>query len=280
MISADNEFLGEERQFLGIFDGYGITTFKSVVVEFDLYRDQGSSPPTYDISDNHVSFDFSNITTVAANASNVGVELWNNITTYAWVDYSDEARQLEVSQLEVRVSNNKSRPTSPLLKHTLNLSEVVEEYMWVGFSAGSGDYYSNYNIGDWSFQSSGIPSYSSSVRTRLSKADGGDKLGFPVGIAVGVPTLLLACIFIGIMLHRKFTGVELYRTWSIGRRGYSTVQLEPREELEQVRVFRYQELIEATNGFTEENWIGGGGFGAVYRGVLSDNTQVAVNLVH
>ncbi|KAK1423177.1 hypothetical protein QVD17_18472 [Tagetes erecta] len=40
--------------------------------------------------------------------------------------------------------------------------------------------------------------------------------------------------------------------------------------------FTYEDLIEATNGFSPQNLLGSGGFGYVYKGLLADGTQVAV----
>ncbi|XP_031122271.1 proline-rich receptor-like protein kinase PERK9 isoform X1 [Ipomoea triloba] len=40
--------------------------------------------------------------------------------------------------------------------------------------------------------------------------------------------------------------------------------------------FTYEELVEATNGFAEQNLLGEGGFGAVYKGCLADGSVVAV----
>ena len=40
------------------------------------------------------------------------------------------------------------------------------------------------------------------------------------------------------------------------------------------RIFSYKELQAATNGFSEENKLGEGGFGSVYWGKTSDGLQV------
>ncbi|XP_018435511.2 proline-rich receptor-like protein kinase PERK2 [Raphanus sativus] len=40
--------------------------------------------------------------------------------------------------------------------------------------------------------------------------------------------------------------------------------------------FTYEELARATNGFSESNWLGQGGFGYVYRGILRNGKEIAV----
>lgn len=47
-----------------------------------------------------------------------------------------------------------------------------------------------------------------------------------------------------------------------------------------VQVFTYKELQVATSGFSEENVIGRGDFGVVYRSVLSDGTVAAIKMLH
>lgn len=47
-----------------------------------------------------------------------------------------------------------------------------------------------------------------------------------------------------------------------------------------VQVFTYKELETATENFNEGNVIGNGGFGVVYKGVLSDGTVAAIKKLH
>ncbi|XP_059648550.1 probable serine/threonine-protein kinase PBL7 [Cornus florida] len=53
----------------------------------------------------------------------------------------------------------------------------------------------------------------------------------------------------------------------------------PATKFRGVQVFTYKELEVATDKFSETNVIGNGGFGVVYRGVLSDGTVAAIKLL-
>ncbi|CAM6095752.1 unnamed protein product [Calypogeia fissa] len=275
VISADNSTLGEMGGFLGIFDSYGATSFKTIVVEFDGY--QNSEAPFYDIDANHVSFGFSNITThnVTASASTVNVFLWDNNAKRVWVEYSWETRQLEV-----RVSYNESRPTDPLLKHGVDLFDVVEEYMWVGFSGANyglqdGRWLSNYYVGDWTFQSYGIAA-GIAPSGQSSKKSNGVPVGLKLGVSVGVPTSVAVLCIIVFFLKRRFAGGSGNKKAQTLFPGEDPIQLDGMPER-----FSYQDLSLATRGFEEESKLGTGGFGSVYRGVLpSTGIQVAVKKVN
>ncbi|KAK9161325.1 hypothetical protein Syun_007666 [Stephania yunnanensis] len=56
--------------------------------------------------------------------------------------------------------------------------------------------------------------------------------------------------------------------------------LTPQSRRKGVQVFTYKELQLATQGFREANLIGHGRFGVVYKGVLSDGTVAAINILH
>lgn len=54
----------------------------------------------------------------------------------------------------------------------------------------------------------------------------------------------------------------------------------PATKLKGVQVFTYKDLEVATEKFSETNVIGNGGFGVVYKGLLSDGTVAAVKMLH
>ncbi|KAK9291380.1 hypothetical protein L1049_019326 [Liquidambar formosana] len=54
----------------------------------------------------------------------------------------------------------------------------------------------------------------------------------------------------------------------------------PPSKFKGVQVFTYKELEKATDKFSEGNVIGKGGFGVVYKGVLSDGTVAAIKMLH
>lgn len=47
-----------------------------------------------------------------------------------------------------------------------------------------------------------------------------------------------------------------------------------------VQVFTYKELEVATDSFSQENVIGNGCYGVVYRGILTDGTVAAIKMLH
>ncbi|XP_021714185.1 probable LRR receptor-like serine/threonine-protein kinase At5g10290 [Chenopodium quinoa] len=96
------------------------------------------------------------------------------------------------------------------------------------------------------------------------------KVGVIVGVVVGlIGIILVGCVLFFICKSR----ITRYR-----REIYVDVAGEVDRTIAfgQLKRFAYRELQIATDNFCEKNVLGQGGFGKVYKGVLGDNTKVAV----
>ncbi|KAK7828135.1 L-type lectin-domain containing receptor kinase VII.1 [Quercus suber] len=251
-------------------------------VEFDVFKNQEFD----DINANHVGIDMNSLKSVEAhdagywpnsqgsNNTNSGAQdeksfkelkLNSGENYQVWIDYSDSLINVTMAPVGL------ARPQRPLLSVPLNLSQVFVDEMYVGFTSSTGQLVQSHKLLAWSFSNSnfslgemlittGLPSFvlpkSSIIRSK----------GFIAGVTVG-----------------GFFGIGLGALFLIKRQRRRAREREEMEEWELEywpHRITYQEIEAATKGFSEENVIGIGGNGKVYKGVLKGGgAEIAVKCI-
>ncbi|KAL5564976.1 hypothetical protein UlMin_028140 [Ulmus minor] len=245
--------------YLGLFSqnmSSNATGNRSIVaVEFDSFMND------WDPSSDHVGINVNSIISVANVTWNSSIK--NGRLANAWVSYNSTTHNLSVF---LTYANNPVFGGNSSLSYIVDLRDVLPEKVRVGFSAATGVSAEIHNIRTWSFNST----------LEIVNEKGDTKVGLIIGLSVGFG--VLSC------------GLGLL--WFIFRRRRAAGRKEDEEEKYDESIddefekgagpkrFTYRELSYATNSFAEEGKLGEGGFGGVYKGVLSEsNTQVAVKRI-
>ncbi|KAK6779778.1 hypothetical protein RDI58_021962 [Solanum bulbocastanum] len=190
------------------------------------------------------------------------VDLQSGESIQAWIDYDGMSKVVNVTISPITVP----KPIKPLITRDVDLSPVLNETTYAGFSAATGDKASSHYILGWSFRLNGAadpfdldnlpvappelvrPPKNSHLKRAL------------IGTFCSVVILILGAFYV----YRRMRQHEVLEDW----------------ELDCPHRFRFRDLYKATKGFKESELIGVGGFGAVYKGVLPTNgAEVAVKKI-
>ncbi|KAK9290326.1 hypothetical protein L1049_008493 [Liquidambar formosana] len=263
-ISPSKDLKALPSQYLGLLNASDIGNFSNhlFAVEFDTVQDFEFG----DINDNHVGIDInsmqSNDSAAAAyfadDLTEQNLSLQSGMTIQAWIDYDSIGNVVNVT-----ISPSSSKPKVPLLSFQVDLSPILQEYMYVGFSASTGLLASSHYVFGWSFKMNGVsqPLDLSS----LPSLPGPKKKHTALTIGLSVSSAVLAIILISLAIYfiRRFKNADVIEDWEI--------DIGPHR-------YTYKELKQATKGFKEI--LGHGGFGQVYKGTLPNSkTQIAVKQI-
>eukprot|EP01018_Ginkgo_biloba_P000250 Gb_26121 [translate_table: standard] len=262
-----------EGQYLGLLNASsnGHSYNHLFAVEFDTNQRAEFG----DFNDNHVGVDINSLQSLEPKTAgywvNAGkkfqeLSLKSGQNIQAWIQYDHLQKELNVTITLAGLL----KPSKPLLSvKEIDLSAILQEQMYVGFSAATGfDSVEDHYILAWSFNSNGtvppaldlshLPSFTHTNSKHLSTE-------FIAGITVASLVVLFVAIFAVYHQFKRRKYTELFEEWEL--------------EYWPHRI-SYPELSIATKGFQDEQLLGSGGFGRVYKGVLpTSGLEVAVKCI-
>ncbi|KAJ0963343.1 hypothetical protein J5N97_028465 [Dioscorea zingiberensis] len=260
-------------QYFGLFnlENNGNTSNHIVAVELDTIQ----NTELHDIDDNHVGIDINGLMS-NINASRHASYFdsltgkFNNLSLISgdpmqvWVDYEGGKMQMNVTLSPFK----EAKPEKPLLSLVVNLSSILRDSMYIGFSSSTGSVLTSHYVLGWSFKMNGMAeALDLSSLPSLPKVNFKDRpryLATWLTVAASVALLIIVAVAI-FMVKRRIKFAELVEDWEL--------QYGPQR-------FSYKTLFNATKGFKDKELLGIGGFGRVYKGVLPKcNTEVAVKRV-
>ncbi|XVE96913.1 hypothetical protein REPUB_Repub02eG0264800 [Reevesia pubescens] len=274
VLAPSKEFISGQgvssAQHLGLFNltNNGNPSNHIVAIELDTFENLEFDDP----NDNHVGIDINGLTSTDSASAHTFNERGDRSTVdlaigegrQLWVEYDGTKHQLNVTLSPF----NTSKP-EPMPSMDIDLSPIILDQMYVGFSSANGvQATSNYVLG-WSFQIDGkaedLAGLPSIPRPSTEKSRRNQII---LAVGLSLAGLLLVSVIssaIFFLARKKGTFTEFLEDWE--------VQFGPHR-------FAYKDLLIATRGFNEKELLGQGGFGQVFRGELpGSKVQIAVKRI-
>lgn len=257
-------------QFLGLFNETNNQDAKNHVVAVEL--DTIQSKEFNDTNDNHVGIDLNGLKSNFSGDAGYyvdGSRQFRNLSLISrqplqvWVEYDGKEQKMNVTLAPLNVS----KPQIPLLSSSLDLSPILNEVVYVGFSSSTGSIRASHYVLGWSFMINGqANALDISQQLQILPRRGGD--GMMKFLTIGLPlicAIVMGALYYVIKRKRKFA--DMVEDWE---KEYGPQR------------FKYKDLYMATKGFRDKELLGTGGFGQVYKGTLpksSSKMEIAVKRV-
>ncbi|XP_050204067.1 L-type lectin-domain containing receptor kinase VIII.2-like [Mercurialis annua] len=273
IIVPDEFTVGRPGPWLGMLNDACEDSYKAVAIEFDTRQ----NPEFGDPNDNHIGINLGSIVSVVTiNASDVGISLKDGLVHQVTISYDGSRRWMDM-----RLASK------TIFSAYLDLSPFLNEYMFVGFSASTGNLTQIHSVLSWNFTSISqaslrVPS-AETCESKFSQRTGVLSVGTSKSNESKKSEPLSSfLIFIAVMVLSIAVIASLFYN---GRRRYdnskkamalSDISQRPRPP-NKPRRFTFAEVSSATRGFHELEILGSDSRGVYYRGKLSNSSsQVAV----
>ena len=252
---------------------------------FAVEYDTSFDPLLGDINGNHIGIDVNTVVSVTSvDVVSRGVDLKSGKLIRTWVEYRDSMKMIRVW-----VGYSPVRPPNPVLVARIDLSKLLKEFMYVGFSGSNGQGSALHVVDKWrfkTFHSSLVPMDTVEegdcfiCSSENSETDG-SKYGFLHGKKLKVGEMVLglggltAFVFSILAIVSVICFIRIKKRKLVAKTRMESLASRIQRNKVPARL-SLEEIKSATMGFDRNRIVGEGASATVYKGCLPYGGEVAV----